>query len=181
MALKKLAIPTHESGFKVELAYLEKWNASEGEPSTPLAYLAGRADTAGLEYERNLPLYRRELATLLEERQFDFVLSPPSRRSDSEPYRQEILDRGIAAVDLTDCFSRNSARSRSTGSFDELIDDLDFEDRHGLKGARAVLIVDDYFVTGRTAAALLSVLRSFGFPQNADVTVACPLWLERPH
>ncbi len=60
-----------------------------------------------------------------------------------------------------------------------MIDILSYASNHPLEEARSVLIVDDYFVTGRTAAALLSIIRSHGLPADASVTVACPLWVER--
>ena len=191
MAIRQLAIPTHESGFKVELAYLERWSPSSGAGS-PLTFLArgsrggvpdDQASEAGgeaieAEYQRNLPLYRRDFGEMLGDRAYELVLSPPSRRRDLEPYRQEVVARGIAKKDLSHLLRRTSAGPSRHQSFDQLIDALDFDGSSSLNGSRSLLIVDDYFVTGRTAAAVLSLLRSHGFPATADVTIACPLWVD---
>jgi predicted amidophosphoribosyltransferase len=89
------------------------------------------------------------------------------------------VTRGIATTDLSGHMSRTRPTSARHQSFDQLIDALSFDGAPSIEGARSLLIVDDYFVTGRTAAALLSVLRSHGFPPDGQVTVACPLWLDR--
>ncbi|NNF29275.1 MAG: hypothetical protein HKN73_18765 [Gemmatimonadetes bacterium] len=193
MAIRQLAIPTDESGFKVELAYLERWSPATG-PGSPLTYLVrgGRSagpvagppeadgdDGAETEYQRNLPLYRRDFGEMLEDRAYELVLSPPSRRRDLEPYRQEVVARGIARTDLSHLLRRTGAGTSRHQSFDQLIGALDFDGDTTLTGTRSLLIVDDYFVTGRTAAAVLSLLRSHGFPTDADVTVACPLWVDQ--
>ncbi|MDH3222379.1 MAG: hypothetical protein OEO23_01575 [Gemmatimonadota bacterium] len=195
MAIRQLAIPTDESGFKVELAYLERWSPSAG-PGSPLTFLARGDDTAGVgeagdgdlgegesesvasRYRRNLPLYRRDFGELLGDRAYELVLSPPSRRADLEPYRREIVARGIARTDLSDRLRRTGHATSRGQSFDQLIDAFAFEGDDALAGAKSLLIVDDYFVTGRTAAALLSILRSQGFPSDGQVTVACPLWVD---
>ena len=183
MATQRLAIPTDESGFKVELAYLERWRPGQ-EEKTPLSFLARKSSPETDEemadaYQRNLPLYRRDFGELLGDRAFELVLSPPSRRSDLDPYRNEVVSRGIARTDLSHHFSRSEPRSSRRNSFDQLIDALSFDGDPSLARARSLLIVDDYFVTGRTAAALLSILRSHGFPADGEVTVACPLWVDR--
>jgi hypothetical protein len=193
VAIRQLAIPTDESGFKVELAYLERWSPLSG-PGSPLTYLArgsrsrpdddseGPENSGGngveAEYQRNLPLYRRDFGEMLEDRAFEVVLAPPSRRADLEPYLNEVVSRGIARNDLSHRLRRKEPGTSRHQSFDQLIDALDFEGDGTLANARSLLIVDDYFVTGRTAAAVLSLLRSHGFPTDADVTVACPLWVD---
>ena len=182
MAIQPLAIPTDESGFKVELAYLHRWSPGSPEAS-PLSFLARtgteRADDAAAAYRKRLPEYRAEFAGMLEGRRFEFVISPPSTRNDFEPYRAEIVARGIANTDLSEFISRSGSGTARRFSFDQMVDALQFSGAPRLDGGRSLLIVDDYFVTGRTAAALLSILRSHGFPTDGDVTVACPLWLSR--
>ena len=98
---------------------------------------------------------------------------------DLEPYRDEVVARGIARRDLSALVTRSRHASARRQSFDEMVDALHLDAGADLRGSRSLLIVDDYFVTGRTAAALLSVLRSHGYPADADVTVACPLWLSK--
>lgn len=193
MAIRQLAIPTDESGFKVELAYLERWSPASGRGG-PLTYLvrgsrsvrSGEGESGAevekgveTEYHKNLPLYRRDFGEMLGDRAFELVLSPPSRRRDLEPYRQEVVARGIARTDLSHLLRRKSEGTSRHQSFDQLIGALDFDGSTTLEGIRSLLIVDDYFVTGRTAAAVLSLLRSHGFPPDADVTVACPLWVDQ--
>lgn len=182
MAIQRLAIPTDESGYKVELAYLERWGPGT-DGTTPLAFLAREVSEADPEvedaYHKNLAEYRRDFGEMLEDRAFELVLSPPSSRRDLDPYRDEIVSRGIARRDLSGHLSRTRPTSARRQSFDQLIDALAFEGAPPIAGARSLLIVDDYFVTGRTAAALLSLVRSHGFPLDGQVTVACPLWLDR--
>ena len=182
MAIQQLAIPTDESGFKVELAYLERWSP-ESPDDTPLAFLVrSDASRSGASpwaeaYRQNLPGYTRDFGEMLGDRSYELVVSPPSSRRDLDPYREAVVSRGIARTDLTDFVRRSRDASARSQSFDELVGALSLTGAPPVDSARSLLIVDDYFVTGRTAAALLSVLRSHGFPADGGVTVACPLWL----
>ena len=60
------------------------------------------------EYHSMVPHYAGSLANLVisEVGEFDAVVSPPSSRSDAQPFREAILKKNSMAVDLTQGFSR---------------------------------------------------------------------------
>jgi predicted amidophosphoribosyltransferase len=46
------------------------------------------------------------------------------------------------------------------------------------KDFHRVVIVDDTFTTGTTAAAIVTLLQKHGLPKTCEVIFACPLWLD---
>lgn len=55
---------------------------------------------------------------------------------------------------------------------------LSYKPNGKAKDYRRIVIVDDTFTTGTTAAAIVALLRQHGLPEDCEVIVACPLWLD---
>jgi hypothetical protein len=110
----------------------------------------------------------------------DAILSPPSSMSwQAEPYRSALADRYPSAIDLSPAVSRHcGARSGSGAALEEVLACLSYAPSGREKDFRRLVIVDDTFATGTTAAALVTLLRDHGLPEACEVILACPLWLE---
>jgi len=110
----------------------------------------------------------------------DAVLSPPSRMAwQAEPYRKAIAAAHPKAADLTAAVGRNgNARAGEGASFEDVLGALSYRPTGQEKDFRRIVIVDDTFITGTTAAAVVLLLRQHGLPDECEVTFACPLWLD---
>ncbi len=110
----------------------------------------------------------------------DAILSPPSDMAwQSEPYRRAIATRFPAAVDLSGAISRGgTARAGKGASLEEILGGLSYRPCGREKDFRRIVIVDDTFTTGTTAAALVSLLHEHGVSKTCEVILACPLWLD---
>lgn len=110
------------------------------------------------------------------------IVSPPSRFPfHAEPYRTTILAKFNDAIDLTDRFYRSDDKySGNDASFDDIFSALSYQGKGDEANITSLLIVDDIFSRGRTAAAIALKLKAAGLPQSCTVTIACPLWLPRP-
>ena len=106
--------------------------------------------------------------------QFDAIVCPPSSSNDAEPYRSAILDKW-PVTDLTATFTRNGrmkAQSSET-TVDDLVKSEFVHKPNGYEPViRSILIVDEAIATGKTAAALLELLRRAGMPVCAQVSIA---------
>lgn len=110
----------------------------------------------------------------------DAILSPPSSiASQAEPYRKAIAAQHLNAIDLTDAVSRSGkARAGEGSSCDEVLAGLAYKPCGREKDFRRLIIVDDTFTTGTTAAAVVELLRKHGLLETCEVILACPLWLD---
>jgi hypothetical protein len=110
----------------------------------------------------------------------DAVLSPPSDHPwQAEPYRMNLADKFPDAADLTERFSRNgSARAAKGATLDELTAGLVYEPNGHESEFRALVIVDDTFRTGTTAAAIIAKLEEHGPAEECRVIIAAPLWTD---
>ena len=109
------------------------------------------------------------------------IVSPPTRfPQHSEPYRLAIRDKLPGVIDLTDRFCRSgNVHSGEDASFDEICAALDYRAANDEVTISSLLIVDDVFSRGRTAAAMVFKLRAAGLPIISPVTIAFPLWIPR--
>jgi hypothetical protein len=110
----------------------------------------------------------------------DAIVSPPSNRAWLiEPYRNAIAAVHQEAIDLTDAFSRQGVGCGGKGApLNELLANLCYNPCGREKDFRRVVIVDDAFNTGTTAAAIATLLRDHGVPEECEIIFACPLWLD---
>jgi hypothetical protein len=108
----------------------------------------------------------------------DFILSPPSRRHDAEPYRAAFRVHFPDATDLSGAFARNGSvsagESRDVAS---LLASLSFSTTIDLSSASSLLIVDDVYSSGTTAAAIVQLLCRNGLPSHTAITIAAPLYV----
>jgi hypothetical protein len=106
--------------------------------------------------------------------QFDAIVCPPSSGNDAQPYREAILSRW-PVNDFTDTFTR-MGRIKAQ-NIETTVDDLvEREFVHTPKGhersIKSILIVDEAIATGKSAAALIELLRRAGMPPDARVSIA---------
>lgn len=182
-----IAVPLPSPKLEVRLIALIK-----AKTSGPFAYLQGMrqgtlkavsADPEDTEvaraYHRNKQKYCKMLAEAVPG-PFDAVLSPPSRMAwQAEPYRKAIVAANEGAVDLTTALSRTGeARAGEGASFEQVLGGLSYKPTGQEKNFRRVGIIDDTFTTGTTAAAIVALLKQHGLPDECEVIVACPLWLD---
>jgi hypothetical protein len=110
----------------------------------------------------------------------DAVLSPPSSMAwQAEPYRKAIAAAHPEAADLTEAMGRTgNARAGEGASFEDVLGGLSYKPTGLEKDFRRFVIVDDTFTTGTTAATVVMLLRQHGLPDECEVILACPLWLD---
>jgi hypothetical protein len=186
-------LPT-EPEITVTLVYLCKWSESDGCPGG-LMYLqgirtgslaavspSGRPEDAA-ESRTYSSLRDRHVARLTVEVSEPVlaVISPPSRHSElTLPYRDAVKKRFPHATDLTDRFKRaENVSAGESASLTDLVNALTYHPGGDEGTFSSLLIIDDVFARGRTAAALVKRLREAGLPENCTITIAAPLWLPR--
>lgn len=106
--------------------------------------------------------------------QFDAIASPPSSGDDAVPYREAILKRW-PVVDFTDTFTRRGKfkAQTTTTTIDDLVQHEFVHVPNGREPSiRSILIVDESVATGKSAAALIRLLRRAGMPADAQTCIA---------
>jgi hypothetical protein len=189
MAASTINLNLGSQTYAAEFIYVDEYGPGVSKPGTTtgLAYLHRvrqlGPDYPGSElakhhyYSRVERVASEMLASYMNGRKFDAVLSPPSRRADAEPYRKAIL-AAVGAPDWTPAFSRASGASAGeTPSCDEIFRALTFSPPSGIGAVRSVLMVDDVLASGTTACAVLRHLRAAGMSADAAFVVAAPLWV----
>ncbi len=137
-------------------------------------------------YHRNERIYFAMLAEAVPG-PLDAVISPPSRMAwQAEPYRRAIMSAHSNVTDLTAAVSRiGSARAGEGASLEDILDSLRYQPKGTEKDFRRIVIVDDTFTSGTTAAAVVKLLRQNGLSEECEVIFACPMWLDtcksKPH
>ena len=106
--------------------------------------------------------------------QFDAIVCPPSSGNDAQPYREAILRRWPVS-DFTDTFSRMGQikAQKIETTVDDLVEREFIHAPNGLEPSiKSILIVDEAIATGKSAAALIELLRRAGMPADARVSIA---------
>lgn len=97
----------------------------------------------------------------------------------AEPYRRAICEANPSAIDLTGQLTRTgSAFAGENATVAQLATQMHYAETGRESTIRRLVIVDDTFTRGATAAALVTVLRKHGLSDDCEVVVACPLWLD---
>jgi hypothetical protein len=156
---------------------------------TPLAYLQRvRSEAAATEqnfslehaareYERALPQTLAQFERLIAALSADLLVCPPSFRKDATPYMKVARSTYPTAHDASEFFHRLASHTKA-GTAKKLADVLDglaIDEAPNFAQRKHVLIVDDVYADGRTAAAVVYRLRERGLSADAQITVACPL------
>ncbi len=160
---------------KTDLAFLQRVRSHKPESRFHLGPEPNRYRTA------TLPRAILRAITLLETCEFDFALRPPSSRDDAVPYLNAFIDARPHTIDLSSSFARaiGAKKAGENSSFEEVRDALLYTGTKDLSAARSILIVDDIFSEGKTAAAVIDVLRRKGLPSEAKITLFAPLWVRK--
>lgn len=135
------------------------------------------------EYEAMLCKYTRLLSDAVAKAivdPVDALMSPPSDYAwQAEPYREALLARFPQAADLTGCFSRSGEKKAGyKATLADVVSDLTYCHTRHEPDYRRVLIIDDIFNRGVTASAIIEHMRKHGLPEDSEITVVCPQWLE---
>ena len=69
----------------------------------------------------------------------------------------------------------HKVKSGEGATFKEVFDDTYLEPCDSLAGIKNILLIDDVYASGNTAAAVLLRLRKNGLPDTAQMVVAAPL------
>lgn len=105
---------------------------------------------------------------------FDAIVCPPSSGNDVRPYREAIYS-SWSAKDFTATFSRVGkikAQNAAT-TVDDLVEREFVHTPNGCESMiRSLLIVDESIATGKSAAALVQLLRRAGMPADAQIHIA---------
>ncbi len=121
--------------------------------------------------------YACRLERELPEETFDAILSPPSRYDQAGAYRNAYVTAGRGRRDLTDRLSKLGGNLSGEGAnLEQIVDELKYDARGDEVCLRSVLIVDDTFNTGKTAAAVITRLMEAGIPEDCSFVVAVPFW-----
>jgi len=192
MASEITCIPLYEPRFAVTLVFLCKY--AGGQQCDGLMYLQGiRSGTlaavsstgdpentaAARTYKAMLWKHTLQLATETEITP-SAIASPPSRfPQHAFPYRAAFTKKFKVAVDLTERFSRSAnVFSGEDANLEDIVAALSYKAEGDESKLDSLLIVDDVFSRGRTAAAMIIKLQAAGFP-SCPITVVFPLWLPR--
>jgi hypothetical protein len=188
-----LDLPVPHSQFKsIPFTYLSRSDEMMGSPYHALSYLRKSRMTAlggyssGVlgdysmrwAYLSNLPAYCHELVREIGSNAYDTIISPPSRFPFTNAYRNAIRPSLSQSVDLSGRIERISESFAGRGAdFDQHRKAFRFHPTLEIRSSKSLLIIDDIFWRGVTAAATLFHLRQAGLPHNAKVALACPLWI----
>lgn len=105
--------------------------------------------------------------------EFDAVMSPPSSRNDTKPYREAIApNRNV--VDLSRNFTRKGSVKigEDQTTLEQAIDELMYSPLGSEHTIKSLIIVDESIATGKTVAAVLHHLRGASLPSSCAITVA---------
>lgn len=189
---ESIALPTLPQSTSATLAYLES-SASGTLPQGPLGYLhkvrsiTGRyvdaiaSSNYSCAYYDLLSTYVKSYRMWAQSRAFDLIVRPPSHRHDSEPYAAAVRAACNGASDLSGRFAKvASVRAGNLSSVTELIQHMRCTaTRDEVDTCQRIVIIDDVFSKGLSAAAVLQLLYDVGLPANAAVTVCAPLWMKQ--
>lgn len=137
-----------------------------------------RESTFAIEHRAMLPRRAALLAAAVSG-PVDAILSPPSDFPDqAEPFRRKLSETFVSAVDLTSYLKRaDDAKRAATGAgVEEVTNGLTYSGRE-LHDVGSLLVVDDTFKGGTTIGAVVSLLRRHGLRHDAEIILACPLWV----
>ena len=129
-------------------------------------------------YHRQLPRFLEAFKKLLEQHAWDLLLEAPS----SKPHAKKFADVAREIRNETPCISFTKTASVSATTGDSVADieaALLHEPKIKLGQFSNVLVVDDVFNVGKTAAAMILHLRKHGLSRSAKITVAVALYVPR--
>lgn len=193
MSNLEIDLPYLGTKTKVTLFYLSKYDDNNAYKS--LDYLQFVRSPAGKKYAQinpeylqlkessynnNLNSFVKKTADLLaNDKEFNIIVSPPSKSNYQKPYYDEIKAKYPHAKVITNCFSKISGKSAGNETtFDEFYNDIEYKFDCLKEGTyNSLLIIDDVFATGKTTAAIIKRLSSNNIIFN-NYYVICPLYVD---
>lgn len=197
-----LLVPAPSDLHAVEVLYLVKYNSSTAW-SHPCCYIQHvrerkvyvydyedpdlrlRMRAQEEEYYASLDRIRSDFASsvLAAEPSIDLIVDPPSNSHLHRPYLSSIRNR-VPEIDSM-CFVKHDHTSSSVSG--TTVDDLsrsmkpraspEIDSR--IKDKQCIVVVDDAFATGKTAAAIVQCLKRRITAPQARFLIACPLLVDQ--
>lgn len=134
------------------------------------------------QYHAALPQLLETFSALLASERIDLIVAVPSSRQDVDPYRAAVVSTHAEALDLSATFRKNPEIAATTATSRDAVDQAITCDSIVVPAtATRVLILDDIFSSGRSAAAVIARLRERGLNPKATVIIAAPLWVTKRH
>lgn len=182
MPFADIDVPLPDGPLHATLAYLSR------DLSSDIGYLQRVRSMANLppallqgmeqRYRAGLAVWPAQLAAHIDA-PVAAIVSPRSSRPELiEPYLQAMRDKFPVAVDLTGSFERTGEQRAGEGAtVAELIAATSYRPAGDERSLDAIVIVDDVVAEGKSAAAVIALLRTAGVPETAKIRIAAPLWL----
>lgn len=181
-------LPTLSTPTRARLCFLQCVPTGEI-PSGPLYHLHAVRSIARLingrgaharayAYYEALPSALKVLRDWASKERFDVIVRAPSRRHDAEPFVAAIqLGMRESADDLSSYFSKqDSFRAGAASAAEAAVAAISCAlPSSELDDVREVLVVDDIFSKGYTAAAIVTHLSSSGLHRDARIAVCVAL------
>lgn len=184
MPYTNIDLPLPDSPVSVRLAYLDRGGKSD------IGYLQRVRSMANLSpdllqgmeqrYRAGLTIWPAQLAAHIDAPVTAIVSPPSSRPHLTTPYREALMAKFRRSADLTGRFERTGELRAGEGATAvELIAATRYRPAGDEGALDAFVIVDDVVAEGKSAAAIIALLRKSGVPETATIRLAAPLWLEK--
>ena len=185
MPKKRINIPVDDPTFNVELFYIHEYKKSDPYHLryNPLMYLHSirsgdiKEDSHIAEaYRNNIKCYAEKLLNEFNWKYIDSVIGTPSSRDHINPYLSLFKRKFKPDLDLTGCFTKKSNFSAGLGNINiHTCGGIDYHCELDISCLKSILIIDDLFSTGTTAAIIIKLLKSHGVKDLISIALACPL------
>ena len=182
---EKVSVPLSSGGHQIDLRWLMTHSSSAMAPKG-IRYLQVRntAAIAGLSDEReqyleDLPTLKRQFGQMIAPIECELVVECPSCETHAAEFAAVIGTthcRSERLVFRYDCKNPNRPRAGRGASVGQLADAM-FPDASSadLSRIQRVLLIDDVFSEGKTAAAVMQRLWQLGLDSSASISVAVAL------
>lgn len=126
-------------------------------------------------YLLKVPALQKALVAEIENAgiQFDTVVCPASKDRDTDPYRDDVLERWPVR-DISANFGRKGVKKamRPETSVDDMIGEFSYQPDGAEGSIRSLLVLDESVASGKTIAAIIHLLTQAGMPHDATVAAA---------
>lgn len=182
MPTTDIILPVPGAALSVGLSYLDRGGVSDIGYLQRVRYMANVAspilEGMAQRYRAGLVMWASKLAAHVASPVAAIVAPPSCRPELVAPYLGAVSNRFPGAIDLSGRFHRAGAHRSGEGATVEALIAATTYQTAGDEGQfHSIVIVDDVVSEGKTAAAVIALLRASGVPATATWHMAAPLWL----